>query len=291
MNWRLVLAALAALLLASCDKTTPPPRADNPLLWEIANKDGEVEGWLYGTIHALPDGVVWQRGAVSDVIEAADFLVLEVADLQDSGAIQQSFADMARSPGLPPLASRVDPSQRAVLVGLAAGTPYSLEELRRIETWGAALILAQEIRTGADPANGVDRALQRLFAGRRIEEFEGAERQFAIFDALAESDQRSILSAVLDDAAMKERKPDTVALWLSGELEALEAETARGMLADPEVADALLVRRNLDWAGKTVEYLDQPPLPLVAVGAAHLAGPNGLVALLQARGFSLRRLR
>ncbi|UIP05828.1 TraB/GumN family protein [Erythrobacter sp. SDW2] len=291
MIGRTFLAGAAALMLAACGEAPPPPPADNPLLWEIASADGQVEGWLFGTIHALPDGVVWQTGAVDDVINAADYLVLEVADLQDSSAIQQTFAGLARSPGLPSLEYRVDPAQRPVLAKLSDETPYSPEEFRQIETWAAALILANAIRTDADPTNGVDRALQRLFADRRIEEFEGAERQFAIFDALAESDQRAVLSAVLEEAGGTERSGSPAAIWLSGDIAALEAETARGMLADPEVADALLTRRNLAWIGQTVDLLEGPQRPLIAVGAAHLVGPEGLVALLQAQGFTVRRLR
>jgi uncharacterized protein YbaP (TraB family) len=291
MIGRKLLAGAAGLLLAACGGAPPPPPADNPLLWEIASKDGQVEGWLYGTIHALPDGVQWQKGAVEDVIYGADYLVLEVADLQDSTAIRQSFARLAQSPGLPMLESRVDPALRPTLAELASDTPYSPEEFRQIETWGAALILAQAIRTDADPANGVDRALQHLFADRRIEEFEGAARQFAIFDALAEPDQRAVLSAVLDEASEKSSSPSPAALWLAGDVAALEAETAQGMLADPEVAEALLVQRNRDWVERTVVLLKGRQRPLIAVGAAHLVGPDGLVALLQRQGFTVRRLR
>lgn len=291
MTGRMILAGIAALLLGACQDAPPPPPADNPLLWEIAGKDGEVEGWLFGTIHALPDGVVWRKGAVADVIDAADYLVLEVAALDDAFSIQRSFAELAQSPGHPALEYRVDPSQREVLAELAAATPYSAHEFRGIETWGAALILAQAIPTDADPANGVDRALQRLFADRRIEEFEGAARQFTIFDALAESDQRALLSAVLDEARDADTAPGSAALWLSGDVKALEAETAQGMLADPEVADALLVQRNIVWTRKTLELLKARQRPLIAVGAAHLVGPHGLVTLLEAEGFTVRRMR
>lgn len=291
MIGRTFLAGAAALLLAACGGTPPSPPADNPLLWEIASKDGLVEGWLYGTIHALPDGVEWQKGAVEDVVHAADFLVLEVADLGDSAAIQQAFASSAQSPGQPPLELRVDPARRAVLEELAEETSYTATDYRQIETWGAALILAQAIPTASDPANGVDRALQRLFADRRIEEFEGAARQFAIFDSLAEADQRAMLAAVIDEAADPATKRSPAALWLAGNEQALVAETTSGMLADPEIRDALLVQRNRAWVTQTVELLKAAQRPLIAVGAAHLVGPDGLVTLLQAQGFTVRRVR
>lgn len=291
MIGRAFLAGAGALLLAACGDTPPPPAADNPLLWEIASADGQVEGWLYGTIHALPDGVDWQTAPVRNVVEAADYLVLEVADLDDRAAIQQAFLDEARSVGHPPLTDRVDTARRAVLRELADDTPYSNGDYRQIETWAAALILAQAIRTGADSANGVDRALARLFRGRRIEQLEGAARQFAIFDALAEQDQRVMLAAVVDQAERGDEAPDPVALWLAGDEQALMAETGRGMLADPEIREALLDSRNRDWAARARTLLEDPQRPLIAVGAAHLVGPDGLVALLKAQGFDVRRLR
>lgn len=288
---RQFLVGIAALVLGACAEPHPSPPADNPLLWEISDRNGQIEGWLFGTVHALPDGIIWQTGPVAHVIDTADYLVLEVADLADSQAIRQRFTELAQSPGQPELQDRVMPSQRNVLNRLVADTPYSAAEFRQIETWGAALILAQAIPTDADPANGVDRALQRLFAGRRIDEFEGAEQQFRIFDGLAEQDQRAVLSAVLEEAAGSGRSPAPAALWLAGDLDALEREAGQGMLADPEVADALLVRRNLAWVKQTADLLHGPERPLIAVGAAHLVGPNGLIALLQGQGFTLRRLR
>lgn len=291
MNVRSLSAGIAALLLGACGEPPPSPTADNPLLWEIANAEGQVEGWLYGTIHALPDGIAWQRGTVDEVIEAADYLVLEVAELENRGAIRQSFAALAQSPGHPPLELRVDAARREALAELVDETPYTARQYRQIETWGAALILAQAIRTDADPANGVDRALQRLFADRRVEEFEGAERQFMIFDRLAEADQRAMLAAVVDDARNADGAPEPADLWLSGDVRALEAETERGILADPEIRDALLIGRNRSWADRAADLLRQAPRPLIAVGAAHLVGPEGLVALLEAKGYTLRRIR
>ncbi|WP_435417646.1 TraB/GumN family protein [Parerythrobacter aurantius] len=286
-------AALAAMLLAACsgDPAPPPaPTADNPLLWEIAGADGRVEGWLFGTIHALPDGTEWHSGAVAEVTGKADYLVLEVAALDDSDAIRRSFMALAQSPGQPPLALRLDPGRRQALGDLIASTSYDADDFETIETWGAALIMAQAIASDAKPANGVDRALQRHFAGRRIEEFEGASAQFAIFDRLAEEDQRAMLAAVVDEAGLSKGRRSPAQIWLAGDLAALERETTSGILADPEVREALLVERNAAWVQRTVNLLRAGEQPLIAVGAAHLPGSDGMIALLAAEGYTLRRI-
>ena len=55
---RPIAAPLAALLLlVACDRANPPPQFDappSPILFEVANDEGEVEGWLFGTMHSLP---------------------------------------------------------------------------------------------------------------------------------------------------------------------------------------------------------------------------------------------
>ena len=292
MIGRYLLAGMAALLLAACGEAPPPPpSADNPLLWEVANADGEVEGWLYGTIHALPDGVSWRSAAVSDVVEAADFLVVEIADLENSVAIGQAFTKASRSAGHPPLAARVAPDKQQIISKLVADTPYSASDYRQIETWAAALILAQAIRTGVDSDNGVDKALIREFSGRDIVELEGAVRQFAIFDGLAEADQRVMLETVVKQAEQQENPLRAADLWLAGDAKALAEETGKGMLADPEVRDALLTQRNLAWVNRAGTLFEDTKRPLIAVGAAHLVGSDGLVALLEAEGYTLSRLR
>ena len=45
----------------------------------------------------------------------------------------------------------------------------------------------------------------------------------------------------------------------------------------PELKDALLARRNANWARWVKGRLDQPGTVLVAVGAGHLAGDQSVV--------------
>ena len=70
----------------------------------------------------------------------------------------------------------------------------------------------------------------------------------------------------------------------------LEDATTRGIMADPELREALLVGRNRAWTQPLLEALKARGKPLVAVGTAHLVGPDGLVALLQERGYTVSPL-
>ena len=58
-----------------------------------------------------------------------------------------------------------------------------------------------------------------------------------------------------------------------------------------EMYQALLVKRNQAWAERIEPLLAEGRRPLVAVGTAHLLGPDGVAALLEARGYTVRRIQ
>ena len=57
-----------------------------------------------------------------------------------------------------------------------------------------------------------------------------------------------------------------------------------------ELVQVLLRDRNADWAAQIENLLSARDKPLIAVGAGHLLGDHGLPALLEARGYTVRRI-
>jgi len=288
-----IIAILLGLLLAGCSSDQEDTSASapaNPLVYEIASADGTVEGWMIGTIHALPADTPWRTAAIGRVVDASDLLVVEIAGLgaeADSAAI---YKTLAQSPAQPPLAERIEPGLRAQLAALLARGQLAEVDFTDTETWAAAIALARIDATG-DPANGVDRALITDFAGRPVRELEGLRGQLAIFDRLPEAAQRKMLAAVVRESETARTDPERLQrAWLAGDAATLAASTQEGFLADPELREALLTGRNRRWIAAIVPLLAQDPHPLIAVGTAHLVGPEGLAALLEAEGYRVRRI-
>lgn len=283
----LVLGACSGAVDSDRGKQSAPP---SPLFYEIARTDGSPQGWMLGTIHALPDGTEWRTPAITAAVSKADRLIVEVASLGDARASAAAFRDLSMTPGLPLLAARVPPEHRAAATRLAreAGLPPAQQQ--RTESWAAALMLAR-VDAAGDPANGVDRALITDFAGRPIHELEGMRGQLGIFDRLSEPDQRSLLEAVITASQTGTTETEALqAAWLAGDLAALEAASMRGMMADPALRAALLTGRNQRWLPLIEAELQAPGRPFIAIGAAHLVGPEGIAALLAARGWRLTRI-
>ena len=290
---RALLAVLLLWGLAACSqREAAAPAGDaKPALWAIEDhRGGAALGWLFGTIHALPDGAHWSTPTLASAIENAGVLMVEVRDL-DPQRTAAVFTRLAQDEPGPPLAERLPTAARANLADTLASKGIAADRFDGLETWAAALSLSRLAGT-SDIGNGVDKAIIARFAGRPIAELEGAAGQLAIFDSLPERDQRRLLAAVL--AEQRDPTTDAKALaqaWLEGDLAKLERVTRRGLLSDPRLYEALAAGRNRAWMGKLVPMLESGRRPLVAVGTAHMLGPHGLPALLTARGYRVRRIQ
>jgi uncharacterized protein YbaP (TraB family) len=283
---RRLLLAGALLALAACagqGGKWPPP---SPALWEVSGPGGQ-HAWLFGTVHALPAGMKWRTDRIDDALAKSSVLVVEIADLAEAQAARSAFYRLSTTPGQPPLTERVPQASRPAVAALLKEAGLGDSDFPATETWGAAMILAARVDSG-DPANGVDRAL--LAGGKRTVGLESFAQQYAAFDRLAQADQAALLTATARDAAAHAETPQAIA-WLTGDVAALERDAAGGVLADPELRQALQVDRNLAWDMRIEQMLADGEKPFVAVGAAHMFGPQGLPALLAKHGYAVRRVQ
>lgn len=283
---RKLLAALALTALAACSR----PDEAKPAMWELTGPGGE-HAWLFGTIHMLPRAADWRSKDIDRALASADMIVLEIADIEDQGAMGTVFNELAQTPGQPPLSERVDPSVRPALQKLYAETKAQDATFASLETWAAALTLAQLANKTADSDHGIDLALVKAVPGKPRAELEGTRRQLGIFDALPEKEQRDLLNAALRDNRGEADEVQLAEAWRTGDMALIGKETRSGILADPELRKALYSDRNAAWIVQIEAMLRKGHRPFVAVGAAHLAADDGIPALMQKRGWTVRRVQ
>src|SRR3546814_5044667 len=90
----LLCLGLVALILSGCGeekRAGADSASPSPALWLI--EKGGHKGWLFGTVHMLPQGVVWETPALTKAIERADMLVLEAAGLENETRNAAIFED------------------------------------------------------------------------------------------------------------------------------------------------------------------------------------------------------
>jgi uncharacterized protein YbaP (TraB family) len=289
------LAAFSAIAATACAAPAAGPKPASPALWKVADSDTTI--YLFGTIHLLPPGTKWRSPAFEKAATVADTLVVEtVVDEKHPEATIGELFKLATSDGLPPLSARVPTANKAALETAIAKSGIPVQLLDKMETWAAAFLLlsVQFKDLGLDPASGVETSLKQQFeaGGKPIDQLETNAEQLGFFDRLSEDSQRKFLIAVVEDASsMKGEFDGMLRAWTSGNVKEI-AKTFNSDLSDAaELRDALLVRRNANWARWVRGRLDKPGTVLVAVGAGHLAGDQSVVSLLQKDGFKVTRVQ
>ncbi|WP_239805910.1 TraB/GumN family protein [Croceicoccus hydrothermalis] len=288
-RWAACLYAVLLCVLSGMLAACGGPRVEaDPALWRMEDAGGRTAGWLFGTVHALPANVDWRREGLNRVIEDAGMLVVEVRALDDTAAIAGAMAALGRTEGLPPLSRRIPARDRPALAALYERADIEPGAFRDVETWAAALAVSSALsrQAGNDSGAGTDRELLDAFGGRPVAGLETAGEQLAIFDRLDEDAQLALLRSIWetpeDDGAMLDA-------WMRGDAATLTRMLEQGLAADPDLRTALLVNRNRRWIAQIEPLLSNGRRPLVAVGAGHMGGDDGLIAMLRTRGWRVVR--
>jgi len=290
------LAMLGIAALASC--ATAPPAASataRPALWQVSDRDTTI--YLFGTIHLLPKNYPWRTPTFDKAVTGSQTLVVEtIVDTASPQSLAGELARLGFRAGLPPLANRVAPQKRAMLETAIAKTGIPRSAYDRMETWAAAFMLlgTQFKDLGLTGEAGVEAVLRTAFlqAGKPVDQLETNSEQLGMFDTLPESAQRALLEGAIDSPTeMRSQFQEMLGAWARGDVAAIGASFNEDLSGSPELREALLRRRNVNWARWIERRMATPGSVFVAVGAGHLAGADSVVAMLQKDGYRVRRIQ
>lgn len=288
----LTVIGLALLLLNACSGERPSKDGQGrPALWKIENKGQQA--FVFGTIHVLPKDVDWQTPVLERAMAESDGLVLEAEGLDDDAATRKIFNRLGQSPNLPRLTQRVDPSERPALAALIDRGGLQEADLSRYESWAASLLLSTVAQSelGLSGAQGVEPALTATFraAGKPVSGLETVTEQFSLFDRLPDAVQQRLLVDSINDAKdSRAEYSKMMRAWLTGDTKAIARDFVAELAPEPELAGPLLTHRNRAWAARIPQLKGRP---FIAVGAAHLAGPDNLLSQLQRQGYTVKRIQ
>jgi uncharacterized protein YbaP (TraB family) len=264
-----------------------------PALWVVKSRTATV--FLFGTVHLLKPASRWETPRIRDAFERSDELWLEVPDGGDAAAAEPAVNRLGFDRRTP-LTQKLTPYDRDRLEACAHALGEPLSDFEPMRPWLAAvrLSIAPMVKAGYDPEAGVDRTLKRQadLDRRPVKAFETVEQQIHNFADMPEPLQLSQLHLALNafprDAGRQKalekawEAGDTRAIW--GALDADLHRAGRGLYK------ALFLARNRVYAAGVARRLHGRGTAFVAVGAGHLAGPDGLPALLARQGLQVRRL-
>ena len=278
---------LFALLLSVCTGAWA-----DPALWKIQRGDGTV--YLFGTVHVLPKGTTWHYAALDDALAASDELYVELVD--DDQATMQPLVTQYGIDLAHPLSAELDPGDEQRLQAAAQTAGIPAQALDAMRPWLAAVTLtvAPLIKAGFDPDSGADKQLRADFAarGKPVEGLETAAQQIRYFAELPQPVEISMLRNTLDDYDKAVTETNAlVSDWQHGDVDAIAALENSDMREKyPLLYKTLLTERNGRWAQQIMQLLQRHQTIFIAVGAAHLAGPDDVQAQLDKLGIHARRV-
>ena len=290
------LAALGVAALASGTTLAEPASAQaRPALWQVSDRDTTI--YLFGTIHLLPKDYAWRTPAFEKAVGRSQALVVEtIVDTSNPQALAREMSRLGFRPGLPPLVSRVSAAKRPALEAAIAKSGLPRTAFERMETWAAAFVLlgGQFKDIGLSGEAGVETVLRSAFAkaGKPVDQLETNTEQLSLFDTLPEAAQRSLLEGALDATGdMRGQFNSMLAAWARGDVKQIGATFNEDLAGSPELREALLRRRNINWSRWVQRRMASPGSVLVAVGAGHLAGADSVIAMLERDGYKVRRVQ
>jgi uncharacterized protein YbaP (TraB family) len=263
-----------------------------PAMWVIRDADSTI--YLIGTMHLLKHDTEWNAEKVKRTVHESTELWLEVADLDNDAALAPLMMKLGVDPAHP-LSSRLNEEQRKKLEKIADTYGVPVATLEPMRPWLAAVVLAVGpiMKAGYDPKAGVERMLsaQAKAEGDKIRGFETAEEQLQILAGLSDAEQIVFLTSVLDDLEKGLDLVDQLAkAWIDGDTATITRLAVDDMKKEaPTVYQKLIVQRNIAWSEKIVAMLKGSGVQQIAVGAAHLVGPDSIQAQLAKRGIKVER--
>jgi uncharacterized protein YbaP (TraB family) len=292
VGWFKAAWAAAAILIGGLGAVGAAQAA--PALWLVRDADSEI--YLFGTLHALEPATRWRTPAYDAAYARAQTVWFEAdIDRADPRTVM-SIVDRYGVDRQRRLSDKLPPADLARL-----SRQVDVGRIDHLRPWAAALMLSMQpvLGRGARVDAGADLTMTRVARGQSkdIRTFESLEDQARLFAGLSEAAELQYLTDVIREREGRPtprfRRPESLEkAWVAGDLATLGAGLVGELRAEnPAFYEALLRRRNLAWADTLAGRMAGSGVELVNVGALHMVGPDGLPALLRARGFEVERVQ
>ncbi|PSL25939.1 TraB/GumN family protein [Chitinophaga ginsengisoli] len=282
----LLLSCSLLLLTAKAQQQTD---AKSSLLWEISGKGLQSPSWLYGTIHAICPQDHQFSPATLNALQQSKALYLEVNidDIRETSRLREavlmpepySFKALFAADDYVKLSAWFHDSLNIQLA--------QLDRLKPLVIY--SLMIQKFFATTCEQPASTEAEFIKLAKAQQlpVKGLETVMDQLAIFDSIPDTEEAAMmLKTITDTAKSRDVYIKMMAAYKRGDIQALYNQIieTEDML---QYKDLLLDRRNRNWisiisseAGKASTFF--------AVGAGHLGGNMGVIALLRKEGYTVK---
>jgi len=261
-------------------------KSENSLLWKISGNGLKEPSYLFGTIHITCDATLSEK--VKTALDKTQQLCLEL-DMDDPNLQAEMMNSMMMQNGVTMKSLAKPEDFKAVDAFLTTNLGFSAEMLNPVKPFMVSAMLYPKMLNCE--TQSVEAELIKI-AKAQNEEVIGLEtvgEQLAVFDAIPYQEQMNELVITAKDNMQRDKTELTemMAIYKSENVEAMVTFTEKSPNAmTSKYGDVLLKNRNQNWISRMITIAKNKPT-FFGVGAAHLGGKEGVIALLRKAGFTV----
>ncbi|ODP26304.1 hypothetical protein PTI45_04144 [Paenibacillus nuruki] len=268
-------------------------------MWEVQNNGNTV--YLVGSIHIANESFYPLRKEYEQAFAQANYLGVEVDITQISDeAMQKRVLEIGEYKDGSRLQDHLSTYTYAKLGKALLANDWKRDALDRFKPWVADMIVSSF--APSDPeyksADGIDLHFIQQAAERKITvmELESQDSQLTMLNNFSDELQEQMLYSTLYDldnpnqADLHENTDEAAEMWKTGDEKKL-LELTNSTAGNEEYNKAILVDRNVGMAQKIDGYLKSGGNQkyFIVVGAAHYLGNDGIIHLLEKKGYTVTR--
>lgn len=277
----IMLTAMA--LLAGISSTIG--QSEKSLLYKIEG-NGIQTSYVYGTIHILPQKDFLLKDKVKKAFDDSELIVMEL-DMDDpnmpgemmKNAIMEGDATLDQLLDAEHFAKLDAALKEALGVGVA---PFNKMKPFMV----SSMLLMKHV--GEQPASFEGTFVEMATAAEKnILGLESVTEQLDLFNKISYQDQADDIVEMLDDPeGMEDMYADMVKIYKSEDIAEMYEMMDAYFSGDKTAMDVMLHTRNKNWIPKIGEFAKEQST-FFGVGAGHLGGDLGVVALLKKAGYTV----
>jgi len=268
-----------------------PATAARLPLWKIEGKRCTVH--LLGSVHFLKKEHYPLAAPIEAAFARAKVAVFET-DLEavEKPEMQMNLLSKAALPPGEVLSTHLSPKLYERLAQQLKESGLPVDAVKNLKPGMVAMTIAivEMQKLGLDPKLGLDQHFydRARKAGKEVIGLEEAQFQVDLITGFSKEEGEAILDSTLKDIlTLKVELGKLLKSWQTGDMKTVAGLLNQALEEHPALYKRLLVDRNKSWVPRIEELVRGDKDAIVIVGAAHLAGKQSVIEMLEKNGLKV----
>lgn len=266
-------------------------KEDKSLLYEISGNGLAQPSYLYGTIHIICKDDFLMTEATKQKFSETQQVYLEI-DMDDPKMMPDMMKSMYMTDGSTIKTLLSEPDYQKVSQFFKDTLKMNIATMDKMKPFILGSMTVTKLLSC--PTQSYEETFMKMAKteNKEILGLETVQDQFSAMDKMGMKKQADMMLVKLVDdwADGKQKFKQLITNYKNQDVEALLEVMTKSKSMDSDFENDLLIIRNQNWIPKIQQITKEKPT-FFAVGAGHLGGKKGVIALLRDAGFTVKAVK